>query len=174
MAVSDTAERLKERLTSEDGRRERRSESLEQRLESAKERLEPALERFADTLESATERLLAELEPRAERARESVAQAVANAPQAAERVAERGRATAEQVGAYLGERIDEETMEVWGPRVLVGLVGFLVGFILGRFMRRRHETEDLWVEPEPAPGLAQAPPQDVRVSEPIQAAGQPG
>jgi ElaB/YqjD/DUF883 family membrane-anchored ribosome-binding protein len=155
-SVSDTAERVR-------GEAERLRDELEHRFgpeavaaaERAvteaerlrRERLDPAVERARQRAPEYAERV-------AERSREVVEHAREHAPEYAERVADAGRESAERVAAYLEEHVDEETLRVWGPRLLFALLGFVVGFLLGRAVAGGGSEDAAgWDDP----GLAHAP-----------------
>lgn len=114
------------------------------------------------TADRVTDRLEERLEPARERATERLGEAgervrgaVASAPDTAERfadeVGDRSRETADRLERYLEDHLDEEALQVWGPRVAFAAGGLIVGLLLGWLLSRRRDRAD---EDE---GFAQAP-----------------
>lgn len=139
-----TTQRLVDKVTPTKSRTEKLAETVDDRLEPAREaaseRLEPAAQRMQESLANA---------------RQSLAEATQEAQRAAELFAERTRATAERVGDFVDEHVDEETVRAWGPRVTFALVGLTIGFLLGWLVARPRRDREQWDEREE--GLAQAP-----------------
>lgn len=125
MSVRATADRVTDRL--------------EEQLE---ERLEPARDAASERLEDAGER---------------VRHAVSATPEVAERVADevgqRSRRSADRLERYLEERFDEDTLQMWGPRIAYAAAGLVVGFLLGWLLTRRRDRQ----ADEDEQGYAQAP-----------------
>lgn len=172
--VTETAERLRgeaERLRDEFEHRlgpEARAAAERAAAEGARlrrEHLEPAVERVRERAPEYAERVADRSREAAELAREHApeyADRVADAGrETAERVADAGRDTADRVTSYLEEHVDEETLQTWGPRLLFALIGFVVGFLLGRAVSRggREDAEggagDRGLAHAPADDLAQ-------------------
>lgn len=115
------------------------------------------------TADRVTDRLEERLEPARERATERLGEAgervrgaVASAPDTAERLADevgdRSRETADRLERYLEDHLDEEALQVWGPRVAFAAGGLIVGLLLGWLLSRRRDRT------EQDEGFAQAPP----------------
>lgn len=108
-------------------------------------------DRVTDRLEPARDRASERLEEAGERVRGAVSSAPDTAERLAEDVGDRSRETAERLERYLEDRFDEETVQVWGPRMAYAAGGLLVGLLLGWLLSRRRDRAE---EDE---GFAQAP-----------------
>lgn len=152
--VTETAERLRDEFEHRLGPEARAA--AERAADEAKrlrrERLQPAAERVRERAPVYAERV-------ADRSREAVERAREEAPEYAERVADVGRDAAEQVTSYLEDHVDEETLRTWGPRLLFALIGFVVGFLLGRAVSRS-DRDDTGAGASDR-GLAHAPADDL-------------
>lgn len=118
------------------------------------ERLREGAERVRERLEPTVERIRENAPEYAERGREAIEHAKDVAPDYVERFVESSREAGERVEEYLSDLdVDEETVRTWGPPLLAGIVGFILGLLVGRALARRRSDEGS----ETKRGLAHAP-----------------
>jgi ElaB/YqjD/DUF883 family membrane-anchored ribosome-binding protein len=143
--VEEASRRAAERIAH---LREQIEPTVERARENAPQYAERLAERGREAFDQAREVAPEYAERLAERGREAFDQAREVAPEYAEKVAERSRETAERVERYLEEHVDEETLDVWGPRVLAAFVGFVVGVLVGWLIGARGNDDELLSDEE--------------------------
>lgn len=142
--------------------------TAERVTDRVEDRLEPARETAAERIDDAGDRLRG-----AVRSAPDVAERVASdvsdrSREVAGRVSERSRDAADNVERYLEERLGEETLETWAPRLAFAVGGLVIGFLIGWAVRRnrrsrREEQDDGFAQaPRTAPGSGERPFQAVR------------
>lgn len=132
--------------------------------ERVEERLKPVRRLVTRRRETPVERLKGAVEDASERLAEQAREGKEAAAEVTERTGEGTRAASERVGALVSESLESGTVGVWGTRAALLGVGFVLGFVLGWFLRAGRGRED---SAEVPPGdFAQSPagmPRDSRL-----------
>lgn len=142
--------------------------TAERVTDRVEDRLEPARETAAERIDEAGDRIRG-----AVRSAPDVADRVASdvsdrSREVAGRVSERSRDAADSVERYLEERLGEEALETWAPRLAFAVGGLVIGFLIGWAVRRnrssrREQPDDGFAQaPRTAPGSDERPFQAVR------------